>query len=504
MRPTPTTPATPTKASLWDGDAIFIGGQNATAQSRSMGSVKTHRGIRTLFIFVAVLLVVTVAALILTPWQQTITGYGKVTVFSPMDRPQGIEAQISGRVETWLVREGEKVRRGQLIARLRDIDPKFMDPQIVERMTSQRAALVTRRAAVMRRIGAVSTQAGLLTESRDVALPTQQQRIGQARNRIIAAQQSVAATRQNLTTTQQHFDRVAELERQGLRSTRDLQMEELNLVRAKTAVESAEASLREARQAEQVAQLDLARVGTDLAAGVSNVMASEASARETLAGIESDILKLDVELSNIAIRRTQQEVRAPIDGRVVRLMPVGRGETVKAGDVLATVVPETQDAAVALYISDNDAPIVTSGDPVRLQFAGWPAIQFAGWPVPMVGTFAGRVAVVDALDDGSSRFRVLVRPDWQAIKAGKEQAWPPMFKLRPGSKVSGWILLKEVPLWFELWRQFNAFPPVVDAEKLGKEDDPYAYGKQDLYDLAPDGYLDNEKKKADIKRKVKK
>ena len=31
-----------------------------------------------------------------------------------------------------------------------------------------------------------------------------------------------------------------------------------------------------------------------------------------------------------------------------------------------------------------------------------------------------------------------------------------------GVRANGWVLLNQVSLGFELWRQFNGFPPVVD------------------------------------------
>ena len=54
--------------------------------------------------------------------------------------------------------------------------------------------------------------------------------------------------------------------------------------------------------------------------------------------------------------------------------------------MLAVIVPETEDRAVALYVDGNDAALVKPGSPVRLQFEGWPAIQWVGWPSAAVGT----------------------------------------------------------------------------------------------------------------------
>jgi hypothetical protein len=167
----------------------------------------------------------------------------------------------------------------------------------------------------------------------------------------------------------------------------------------------------------------------------------------------------------MAERVQQRAVRAPCAGRVVRLNRVGAGETVVAGTVLATIVPGTEDRAAAILIRDFDAPLLSVGNPVRLAISGWPSLQFMGWPSIAVGTFAGKIAVIDAVDDGRHFYRIIVVPDHEAIAKKKEEPWPSVKYLRPGAQATGWVLLSNVPLWYEVWRQFNGFQPTVPAPK---------------------------------------
>ena len=132
---------------------------------------------------------------------------------------------------------------------------------------------------------------------------------------------------------------------------------------------------------------------------------------------------------------------------------------VKAGDVLAVMVPDTDDRAVALWVDGNDVNLMRPGRFARLQFEGWPAIQASGWPTASVGTFGGRVSFVDPADDGHGKFRVLIVPDG---------AWPDPEMLRQGTRVNGWILLDTVSLGYELWRQVNGFPPEWSDPSLGE------------------------------------
>jgi hypothetical protein len=96
-----------------------------------------------------------------------------------------------------------------------------------------------------------------------------------------------------------------------------------------------------------------------------------------------------------------------------------------------------------------------------LQFSGFPAFVFnPGWQNFTINTIGGRVAVVDAVDDGNGYYRVLVVPDTTQAQ-GK---WPSSQYLRQGTPSTGWIMLNEVSVGFEIWRQLNGFPPVLPTK----------------------------------------
>jgi hypothetical protein len=43
-----------------------------------------------------------------------------------------------------------------------------------------------------------------------------------------------------------------------------------------------------------------------------------------------------------------------------------------------------------------------------------------------------------------------------------------------GSGAKGFIMLEEVPLWYEIWRLYNGFPPSLNEEpSAGSKDDVY-------------------------------
>ena len=387
-------------------------------------------------------------ALAVVPWQQSVVGTGRVIAYSPTERQQNIEAPIEGRVVHWEVREGSRVRKGDLVAELSDNDPAF-----VERLEQERRAVMARIDAARARMESLEGRMEALRASGANAGTATGERGRMAAERTRAAERALEAARAAQETARLNVERQRQLGASGLVSRRQLEVAELEATRARTDAERAEATLAAARNEERALAADLAKVGTDARAAVNDAQASRATAEAEAANGFAELARIDVRLA----RQGAQRVLAPMDGTILRLGGAVGGEMVKAGDVLAVIVPDTESRAVELWVDGNDVPLLTEGRKVRLQFEGWPALQFSGWPSVAVGTFGAEVKLVDATDDGKGRFRVVALPD-----AGDEP-WPPGRFLRQGVRVNGWVLLDQVKLGFELWRRLNGFPPTTDV-----------------------------------------
>ncbi len=172
----------------------------------------------------------------------------------------------------------------------------------------------------------------------------------------------------------------------------------------------------------------------------------------------SELIETDVKLS----RQASQTIFAPKDGTILKLLAGGSTTLVKVGDKLATFAPELHNPAVELYVSGNDIPLIYKGRKVRLQFEGWPAVQFSGWPAIAIGTFGGIVSSVDESASENGKFRVIVVKD-------ENEEWPDKRFLRHQAKAYGWVLMNEVKLGYEIWRQINNFPPIFDEQIQGKK-----------------------------------
>jgi multidrug resistance efflux pump len=389
----------------------------------------------------------------LTPWQQTAPGSGSVIANASEERRQNIEAPIEGRIALWHVREGDVVRKGDALVDLAD-----NDPQLMTRLEAERSSLEARLDAARARERSISQRIEALQRSRKDARSGAGSRVEMADQRMRAAEQSVALASAALNTARLNVQRQQVLSAQGLASRRNFELAELDLTRAQTDLDRARAALAGAQTERSALSSDRSKLDHDTTAGLSEAEATRASALSETANATAELTRIDVRMS----RQASQSIMAPADGAVLRIVANGRaGDLVKPGDLLAVLVPTTRDRAAEVYISGNDMPLINDGASVRLQFEGWPALQFSGWPQVAVGTFPGRVTVLDASDDGQGRFRILVVPEQQSD-------WPEARFLRQGVRVNAWVLLGRVSLGYELWRLFNGFPASLpEAPKSG-------------------------------------
>lgn len=395
------------------------------------------------------------------PWRQTVTGQGKVTVFSPMQRPQSINSQIDARIKKWHVTEGQYVSKGDLLLELDEVKPKYLDKNQLPRLQGQQGALSDKKVATESLIKTLEKQIISYTDLQNAAVPNAELKIKQSSDKLRASQQKYLAAEQNFKTASLNFDRRKQLFDKGLSSKRDFELAEQKFIKTQSELEAANAELDIAKRDIQIAKLDFSKVSAEATLKIQEAEAKLAQSFEKLAGISSDIYKLDITTANFESRILQRKIYAPVDGQVVRLRALGQAEIIKAGKELAVIAPITTDQAVELFISDMFIPLVSIDREVRLQFSGFPGLQLGGFPSVAIGTFAGTVSAIDASSNKNGMYRILVKPDVHAVEAHKDVKWPDPVNLRPGTKTLGWIILDEVPVWYELWRVLNGFPPTI-------------------------------------------
>jgi len=449
----------------------------------SLRLVRSSRLARKIGQVLLVLLILVVVLMAFAPWQQSVRGDGKVLAYSPQARQQVIEAPIKGRIIKWGdgIYENALVTKGQLICEIQDLDAGLLS-RLQDQLAATQQSVAALREVKVAALSHLET-AQLAVESFESQLraykDVKEQIVGAADSYIEQAQEKLNAEKKSkeeleaaLAQEQADYERQKKLFEDKIVSELKFQMAERKYKEAMKKVEKADAYIEAARNELQAKRQEREAKSQKAQVDIDDAAAKLQKAKGDVAKSSSEVAKSDSELSkSIKIqsetetklsRQQSQIVTAPLDGHLLNLISNQGGALVKEGDRICTIVPDTDDRAVELWISGNDVPLVHPGDHVRLQFEGWPAVQFSGWPSVAVGTFGGEVVSVDQTDDGQGRFRTIILPD------ESEQDWPEERFLRQGVRANGWVLLNQVPLWWEMWRKMNGFPLVVDSKKSGK------------------------------------
>lgn len=383
------------------------------------------------------------------PWTQNIRSNGEVTTLKPEDRPQTIHTTIAGRIEKWHVAEGEFIKKGDTIISLSETKNEYFDPQLLTRITEQIEAKKSSLAATIQKSEALREQIEALRSGLVFSIEKAENKIQQGQLKIQSDSIDVVAIKTDYEIAALQFERQETLYLQGLKSRTEFEARKLKLQESSAKQFSTNNKFFTSKNELLNASIELNSIEAEYN---DKIAKAESELNATIAYIndlKGEISKLNNYYANLEIRSSFYAIYAPQDGYLVKALISGIGETVKEGEAVASVMPANPELAVALYVRPLDLPLLEVGREVRLQFDGWPALAFAGWPNVSFGTFGGEIAVIDNIDS-QGNYRILVVPDYQ------EGKWPDA--LRVGSGVYGWAMLNDVPIWYELWRQFNGFP----------------------------------------------
>ena len=188
------------------------------------------RGIAWILVIVFAVLVVLMA---LMPWQQSISGAGRVTAQVPLERQQTISAPVDGRVVRWHVMEGTRVKQGDPVVEVSD-----NDPSVIERLRGELTAAKEREQSLGDRLAG-------LNASRESALAAADSRIGMAVERVRAAERGLDAADATMVAARLNLERQEQLHKRGLTATRSVELARMDNDRAAAELERARNALNE-------------------------------------------------------------------------------------------------------------------------------------------------------------------------------------------------------------------------------------------------------------------
>ncbi|MGJ8684552.1 MAG: HlyD family secretion protein [Nonlabens sp.] len=395
------------------------------------------------------------------PWTQNVNGNGYVTTLTPDQRPQTIQSTIPGRIEQWHVREGDYVAKGDTILRISEVKSEYFDPNIVERTGQQIDAKTMTVSSYGEKVKALENQISALSQERQLKLEQGRNKLMQSKLKAKSDSIDFIAAQTNLKIAQTQLERAQTLNNEGLKPMTEVEQKRLKTQETEAKLISQENKLLTSRNEIINAQIDLNRIQQEYAEKIAKARSDQFTARSSQSDSEAEVSKLENARTNYQMRNDLYFITAPQNGYINKAIIGGIGESFKEGQPLVNVMPADYDLAVETFVEPLDLPLIHLGEEVRVQFDGWPAIVFSGWPNVSYGTYGAKVVAVETFISDNGKYRVLLAPDED------DHPWPSA--LRAGSGAYTIALLEDVPIWYELWRRLNGFPPNYYQPKNDKD-----------------------------------
>ena len=408
---------------------------------------KHQNRLRYLFIFLMLLFVI----VMFLPWTQNITTKGYVTAFNIDERTQQLNAVISGSIDKWYIKEGDFINKGDTILKLNEVKPEYLDPELLTRTREQLQAKSDAANNYSGKAATANTQVQALQAALDFKIEQLNNKIEQAQRYIEIDNANLQAAKNDLEIAQLQYDRQKKLFEDGLVSKTQLEQRNQALQNATAKLTALQQKLANSKQDLVIAKLEKGGTEQDYLDKIAKVNGEKFQSLSNVSTTQGDIAKLNNQYINYEKRAGFYYIIAPQDGQLIKVKNAGVGEIVKETEMIAEIVPTSNSRSVEMFIKAVDIPLISAGQTVSLTFDGFPAIVFSGWPNASYGFFRGKVAAIETAINKQGYFRILVNED------SSYKPWPK--NLKYGSGANGIALLKDVPIYYELWRHINGFPP---------------------------------------------
>ena len=366
----------------------------------------------------------------------------------PKSQLRIVQPAEGGVLRELLVKEGERVRAGQVLAR--------MDVRSAEADAATARNEIALRRLQLRRIDAE------LGRTRLVALPEDPPRLhaqveaqrearAQAHEASLAEQRTVVArARRDMQAALETQTKLSgalpvliEQERAFDRLARDGYAGRLMLAQRSRERHEAEQDLRAQEHRVEGARATMeqgARREAQIAAAYRAQLQSERVEAEL------QLARLEQELEKFSHRQRLAELRAPADGVVKDLATQTQGAVLSPGTVLMTMVPDGEALVAEVWLANQDAGFVAGGQSAKLKLASFPFQRY--------GMLDARVARISAdatersgntgnggdgaKGGGTYAYRAQLEPLAQELRLGEAR-----HALLPGMQLTAEIKLAE-------------------------------------------------------------
>ena len=400
--------------------------------------------------------------IMILPWTQNIRAIGTITTLRQEQRPQELNSIIAGRVIKWHVKEGDFVKVGDTILQLGEVKVDYFDPQLLERTQQQITAKQLSIEAYNNKANTTITQGQALARGRELKLESLDNKIAQQELKVQTDEADLLAVNNELNVYKRQIDGAKIMLDSGAISLSEFEKRKVNYQNGLAKVNSINNKLLQNRQELTNLRIEQNSAVQEYNDKIAKAEGDRFSSLSSAASTEAEVSKLQNQYSNYDARNKLYYITAPQSGQITKARKAGIGEMLKEGEMMVEIVPDNIQYAVEMFVEPMDLPLISIGQKVRFIFDGFPVIVFSGWPESSYGTFGGKVIAVETSVSSNGKFRVLV------VEDPKDKQWPKQLKM--GGGANGIALLKDVRIYYELWRNINGFPPeyyISDPAKAG-------------------------------------
>ncbi|HFU77178.1 MAG TPA: hypothetical protein ENK68_01590 [Epsilonproteobacteria bacterium] len=411
--------------------------------------VQTNPVVIHIWRFIFLLLIFFIVVLFL-PWRQTAEGEGTLIAYEPSERMQSISAPIDGFIDTFYVSENVHVEKGMKLFDM--IDP---DKAYGQRAYKMKDDFKEQKQNVEKESIVLKDNQESLKEQQKIRTELYDKRYLQAKEQLKSLQLKYTAQQKNYQVEFNQFKRIKELYMHKIESLRAYEKSENMYVNAKIQLDKVKIDIEVQKRHLSMIKQEQKQFTQEIESQIRSLQNKILSAKTRL-----NILKRDYEkhLTKIA-RYDASAVVSEKNGSVMRILQHDKNTYIKRGEPVIHFSPDVGVRTILLKVSDFNMPLIKQGLKTRIRFHGWPVLNISGWPAIQFGTFGGIIKKVDPILHEKGFYYAYIMEDLK-------EPWPRGDVLRIGTNATVWVSLATVPVWYEIWRLMNAFPPkMVTSEK---------------------------------------
>jgi hemolysin D len=298
----------------------------------------------------------------------------------PEGRTLKLDAPVQGTIAAIKVKEGEKVKAGQILL---ELESEIVRTDLLQAQARLEGQLnrVTQLEFLKNQLSGVTIRAQQLQSKADVAAQLAQ--IDQTRQRLNHNIIMRQTAENRLARDQIEVERYRALAQQGI-------VPEVKVVEVERAMDETRWNLNQARsdinQAQYQIQAQQNQYKGTIRSGELTILGTEQRTKEIqsqIADTQADIAQTQEQIQLLQLQLRQRVMRSPVDGTIFQLAVKTAGSVLQTGQEIVQIAPQGADFIFRAEMPTQESGFLRVGMPVKLKFDAYPFQDY--------GTVAGRL-----------------------------------------------------------------------------------------------------------------